>query len=429
MKFASTRVIRGSTCVIVVRCIALVQTGACLFAMCGGDLRLLFVTHDLAEDNCHLQPWRTICEAVTNLRGVGVTAQLLSLGIDARSYAAAGIPAGTLQLTKQSHNLARELGDYVRAYEADLLLWPLSWRQPQRRLSVATGTGVPVVGYFPGGVYDFRSAVVALRKIGREAAPYVLEALIPKRRKLSLLRSAGLAGLIAQSEFTARKAVECGWPAERMHVIYPARGDAGDGQAACLPKEIDHWLAGRPYFLFMGPPSGIRGTSELLRAFDKAASEDQDITLVCLFRPDADVDSCQTPALIKSLEHTSRIYARYDRLDRRCLNAMMARCYALVLPFLIVPAEIPLVMIEALQWGRPILTTNCGGSGEFVRPFGLTSPAGDVRALARAMLRLRVDGALHADKCKAAQVAFRRHPTARETAIMWRDAATAALAV
>ena len=137
----------------------------------------------------------------------------------------------------------------------------------------------------------------------------------------------------------------------------------------------------------------------MLRAFDKAASEDQDIALVCLFRPDVDVDSCQTPAFIKSLKHASRIYTRYDRLDRRCLNAVMARCYA-----------------------------KCGGSGEFVKPFGLTCPAGDVRALARAMIRLRVDGALHADKCKAAQVAFRRHPTARETAIMWRDAATAALA-
>lgn len=394
----------------------------------GGKLRLLFVTHDLAEDNCHLQPWRTICEAVTNLRGIDVQAELLSLGVDAGTYTAPGIPPGARQLSKRTQTFERDFSEFVRGSNVQLLFWPLSWRQSRRRVSFVVNIDVPVVGYFPGGVYDVRAALVALGKIGIEALPYLLEALTPKRRKVAFLREAGVLGLIAQSETTARKMIQSGWPSDKVRVIYPARSPAEGTDVPKLPVDIERWLAGRPYFLFLGPPSGIRGTGELLRAFDKVASEDGDITLVCLFRPDADTEQTQIIASLQRLKHASRVYAHYDRLKRDDLNAAIGRCYALVLPFLLVPAEIPLVMVEALQWARPILTTDCGGSGEFVERFGLTCPTGSSRALARAMLRLRQDHSLYAAKCRAARVAFEHHPTRREVAAMWRDAAAAALA-
>ncbi len=420
-------VIRGNTCAIVATPSAFCAEHRYPVSE-GGDLRLLFVTHDLAEDNCHLQPWRTICEAVTNLRAIDEQAELLSLGADARTYTTPGIPPGARQLTKRAPTFERDFSEFVRGSDAELVFWPLSWRQPRRRVLLVVNIGVPVIGYFPGGVYDVRAALVALGKIGSEALPYLLEALTPKRRKVSFLREAGMLGLIAQSDFTARKTVQSGWPQDKVRAIYPARGVADRGRTPDIPVEIDRWLAGRPYLLFMGPPSSIRGTRELLRAFDMVALEDQDVALVCLFRPDADVEQTQIVASLQRLKHASRVYAHYDRLERRHLDAIMANCYAFVLPFLLVPAEIPLVMVEALQWARPILTTNCGGSGEFVEPFGLTCPTGNSRALARAVLRLRQDRSLYDKKCAAARTAYAQHPTSRETATMWRDAAAAALA-
>ena len=136
-----------------------------------GSVRLLFVTHDLADDNCHLQPWRTICEAVGSLRRIGVEADLVSLGGATLTYSAAGIPEGTTQLSKRTADFERVFRDHVRSANVDLMLWPLSWRQPRRRVSAVTGIGVPVVCYFPGGVYNTRSALVAASRIGREAGP------------------------------------------------------------------------------------------------------------------------------------------------------------------------------------------------------------------------------------------------------------------
>jgi glycosyltransferase involved in cell wall biosynthesis len=114
-------------------------------------------------------------------------------------------------------------------------------------------------------------------------------------------------------------------------------------------------------------------------------------------------------------------------VGRADLDAFLGACYAVVLPFLLVPSEIPLAVLEAAGHGKPVITTGPGGTADFVQEFGLAVPAGHSRALAAALLRLLEDPQLYAEKCRGAERVYAAHPTWEETARSWLSVAERAL--
>ena len=81
--------------------------------------------------------------------------------------------------------------------------------------------------------------------------------------------------------------------------------------------------------------------------------------------------------------YAERIVCVWQSVGRADLDAFLEACYAVVLPFLLVPSEIPLAIIEAAGHRKPVITTGPGGTADFVREFGLAVPAGHSKALAR----------------------------------------------
>jgi glycosyltransferase involved in cell wall biosynthesis len=182
-------------------------------------------------------------------------------------------------------------------------------------------------------------------------------------------------------------------------------------------------LGGRPFYLFLGPPTGIRGIRQLLRAFDFLADRRPDICLVCLFRSDPGAKVAGLRKKVENGRHAVRIVCIWESVGEADLGAFLEACHAVVLPFLLVPSEIPLAVIEAAGHGKPVITTGPGGTADFVRDFGLTVPPGHSRALAQAMLRLLGDEQLYAKKCAAAERLYAAHPTWEEAAQLWLSVA------
>lgn len=87
-----------------------------------------------------------------------------------------------------------------------------------------------------------------------------------------------------------------------------------------------------------------------------------------------------------------------DRIEllgfREDARALIAAADALVLPSF--REGLPIVVLEAMERGRPVVATAVGGTPEAVLDgeTGLLVPAGDVEALAAALVRLRDDPAL-----------------------------------
>ncbi len=258
---------------------------------------------------------------------------------------------------------------------------------------------------------------------------YLFEAASPKGLFLRRLAHNRFEHLIGLSNLTARSIKALGWPSEKIHLVYPGREEPG-AQAAVpeLPDEVREWLAGSVYYLYMGPPQAIRGVHELLAAFDRAAAIRPELKLVCLFRSDRVWEADQTRKHIARLRHAARVLAVWGSLAPDALIAYKAHCHALALPSLITPSEIPLAIIESLTWGRPVITTSCSGTGEFVARFGVVTRLGDIRGLTKAMVELAADRGLHQEKCESARRAFLTHPTWSEVAEAWGAVARAAMA-
>ncbi len=82
--------------------------------------------------------------------------------------------------------------------------------------------------------------------------------------------------------------------------------------------------------------------------------------------------------------------------------------------FLVLPSRdetMPLVLLEAMSLGKPIVSTDVGGIAEWLRDGenGLLVPPGDPAALAAALRRLLGDSALRARLGRAARATFEEH--------------------
>jgi glycosyltransferase involved in cell wall biosynthesis len=244
--------------------------------------------------------------------------------------------------------------------------------------------------------------------------------------------------MITASEFNRSAVCRAGWPADNVFVVPPGKPvdrTPAKGDEPIVFNAAQNKLAGRPFYLFLGPPTGIRGIRQLFQAFELLAGKRPDVCLVCLFRSDSQTDvaarlSSPKSDIRRKVEggpYAGRIVCVWKSVGRADLNAFLEGCYAVVLPFLLVPSEIPLAVIEAAGHRKPVITTGPGGAADFVREFGLAVPSGHSKALAQAMLRLLEDGQLYTHKCRAAQRVSAAHPTWDQVAQLWLSTAEKAI--
>ena len=113
----------------------------------------------------------------------------------------------------------------------------------------------------------------------------------------------------------------------------------------------------------------------------------------------------------------------WESVEPADLDAFIKHSYAVLKPFLLVPSEIPLAVIEAAGYGKPVIATGPDGTGDFVDGFGLTVPFGCSKSLAEAMSDLLSDRGLYTEKCDAAKQVYEEHPTWDEVANQWLMAA------
>lgn len=393
------------------------------------SLKFFIVAHDISDAKAHLMPWRTVCEITKGLRDLGHEAMLVSLDKFQGPLLGDQLPSDSRAIRKQRSKLAEDLKCLEQIHRPDIIFWPMSWRDPRFRIRALSLTSATIVGWFPGGDYSKPSTIYALRRLGiRGALPYLREAWAPRKRQVKRWKEYNIQNQLAMTNYTANSIVVGGYNPNSVFSIPPGREDIeNESEIEPIEKEVRTWLGGRKYFLFMGPPSAIRGIFELLSAFEIAAKKDSSICLVCLFRSDGKLDRDSISRTISSMSVCDRIYARWESVSRLELNSFIKSGYVTVMPFVIVPSEIPLAIIETARWGKPVVTTSPGGTGEYVEQFGSTPRVGDIDALAQAILRLSNDRVFYEQRSKAAVRTYKAHPTWKQVSAQWLEVAEKAV--
>jgi glycosyltransferase involved in cell wall biosynthesis len=256
----------------------------------------------------------------------------------------------------------------------------------------------------------------------RALAPYAVQALVPKRAWAVRLLALGRRPVIAMTRVTACHLRAAGYPADLVCEVPPGRAPvARAGEPSAVARDLARAVAGCRYFLFFGPPNPIRGVLRLLDAFARLGGTHPECRLVCLFRSDGNVDERAVRAELERRSFGERVVAHWRSVSPPDLDYLLKGCFAVLKPFLIVPSEIPLAVIETAEYGKPVIGFTGDGTGEFIGRFGLLARRCDSRSLAEAMRRLLDDSAIYEGRCRAALRVYETHPKWDNVAEQWLD--------
>ncbi len=345
-------------------------------------MRILFCIYDYAPANLPLQPWLTIREVGQYLVGKGHDVQIIT---DIESDATVdGIPVHRVASLRGSNSgQVRMLIKKLDPDRAVVLVTPLNlattgWYELFRK--------IPAFAFASYPFYRSGELLTALRKVETGVLySYLRHLLVPEilwKKKLRLhFRS-----VICQSEST------------RIHISGITRGRP---PVHSIPPGIDKdkWVMrygecsvgeGARY-LYVGRASRIRGFYIVLDAMTRLSGCDIELKVLARGADKAELEQIAAQVRQRGLEDKVEVAGGW--LDQQRLINEIQAVTAVLLPFVLVPSELPVSAMEAIGCGTPVITTNIDGLPSAVGKAGLVVDQGSSKQLAQAMLDLYADKA------------------------------------
>jgi len=397
-----------------------------LHTLCFLSMNIAIYTNNLSAHNGHLMPWRTVLEVTANLGRSGHKALVFSgnCGDKERVWRDRGTRIKSVPKPSDVVGFNR-LAAICRDEEIGVLYWPLDWSKPRTDVLQLENAGRRVIWYVPGAYYRRLPVLKAVPYVGlRALLPYLAQAVIPKRYYVRRLMKNGVRPLIMMTDYSRDMAIRAGYPERFVWAIPPGKAPLiSTGDKPHVFEKVNEKIGGRPYFLFFGPPQAIRGVEHILKAFKQVARKNTGVCLVCLFREDKGLDAESLRERIQGMKLGEQVICVWRSVNNADIDLFLRNCYAVLKPFLLVPSEIPLAVIEAAGYGKPVISTGPDGTGCFAEKFGLMVPPANSRALSGAMLSLLNDRQLYEKKCDAAARVYADHPTWENVAEQWLQVA------
>lgn len=374
-------------------------------------MHIVFLTYGLTQGNCRLMPWRYVLEVAKGIIQTGNDATVItdmghdSIDIGERLLATKALTGGFSKENMQYR-------DCIGRIRPDAIYVPVSRRSAISR-KISLPETIPHFAYFPSAWYEAKSTWGVCRHLPpRDACVYLVESLVPGTHLVRTLRREGFVGMVTITEYTARKLLENGWDESMLKTLPPGidlfrqSGKAPEAFKKNVPR-----INGRQYLLFMGPPTAIRGVYFLLEGFDRAADVLPNVLLVCLLRKGMrEAEALRMKRTVKELRHVDRVILIEENLTEEDIVAFIKGSRAVALPFLVVPSEIPLAVIESMILNKPVIITETGGTSEFIGGAGRKVLQNDLNGLSKSIVEVFSDEAGYQSMCEEAGKIIRKQP-------------------
>jgi phosphatidyl-myo-inositol dimannoside synthase len=384
-------------------------------------MNIIILTHGLTPQNTRLMPWRYVLEITKGIIATGNYATVITDG----TYETHVFPSDMPPVEAIKGSLTASNPHYRECTERikpDVIYIPIA-RRSGFACSASCIDGVPHLAYFPSPWYDASHVLKVSGELGfHDVCIYTLESLISGKRLVKSLKRKNIAGIVTVTEYTAQHLVRNGWPKSRVKALPPGADPLEVGYVESEAfKKYRGRLNDEQYLLFMGPPRAIRGIYFLLKAFDLATDSIRTARLVCLLRHSNGDQFDQFKKAVKKMRHNENVVVVEDLLTRDDVFAFINSSRAVALPFLIIPSEIPLAIIETMALGKPVIITETGGSSEFVGKAGTVVPQNDVAALAQSIIEMFSNEVSHTTMCEEAKRIIKDHPCWQDVAQSFLD--------
>ena len=366
-----------------------------------------------------LMPWRTLIEVAKTLNDckeyeVKVVSSSRTDIVFNRTYQ--GVEIIEIPEGKVSFNTFFDNSNF------DVLYYPVSWRDGLKNLIFLKSIKAQKIAYVTGGVYSLRSVFSLFKTTNANTAKsYIFEVLTPKWIITYKLKSCGFSKIISFSNLTARALIKSGWKKENVIVALPGKDTFNKLNSDKSILEAKK-LLNKKFYLFMGAPAEARGSLQLLEAFDRFASNNDDALLVMLMRTDNHSNYSKFEAKLETLINKNQLLIIKETLNPIDLKTYVKAARAVVLPFLIIPSEMPLTYFEVLSCGTPVVTFKNGGTYDYVKESVIACKTGSVKGLEQLMLSLWNNDKLHEKLSTNALELMNNHPEWCEANLGWKKA-------
>lgn len=366
-------------------------------------MNIVFLTYGLSKNNMHLMPWRYVLEIAKGMMNSGNNVTVVSDGSQEHAPFPTCLPP--VRMVKGPFLKDNPLYQAcIRESKPDVIYFPVS-RRSAISGRISPFEGIPHIAYFPSTWYQPGVTLPLCRKLPFvDAITYAFESLVPGTWLVRALKKKRVLGVATVTDYTADQFIRCDWPRNRTGVFPPGvdSRETGGNSSEIYMRYADK-IGGRKYILFMGPSKAIRGIYFLLKAFDRAASMLNEVLLVCLIRKDTGQEGQRFQAALNYLKNRHQVIVIEEKLEKKDVMAFIAGSHAVALPFLLVPSEVPLSVIEALSLGKPVLISETGGTSCFVGKAGIVVPPNDIKALSKGIVHVCSDTELHATLSREAR--------------------------
>lgn len=363
---------------------------------------VLIFSFGLLNHKTRLMPWRTIVEVAQGMRSRGHEVDLVSL-VSSGEFVSDKQPGDVLMIQRDSlEQMRQQLYSKLDVSEYDAIFLPVSISRNQLIRDLAFELKGYKVAYLPGSVFEFNQISRVVGKLPtRDFFPYLVQSLFPKALFKRALNQLGVDVLITNSEYSSRYLQQ--YLDQRVISIPPGRDSQRQSAITRSDQVASDLFVEGPFFVFLGPPLPIRGIEVLLDAYISVADEDDMPSLLCLIRADEHLDIDAAKARYETKWPHRKITYVWTSLSVSVLQDHLTKAQAVIMPFLIVPSEIPLAVYEAAGLGKIVVCTAPHGTGEFVSKFGITVSPGSKASLVEAMrfLKQHVNTAPNSDAIAA----------------------------
>lgn len=341
-------------------------------------LKVVFVINDFRLAHRPLQPWLTFHEVAERLAAKGHDVHLVT---DVVSGAEG----------KVSYTLHESVS--LRGREKSGLAAVLAKLSPDAVVTTVTPLGLlagpwssirgaRVLGYASYAFYRAAEYWRARRWLPvSELWQYVRHLGVPR----PLLRHAFCAGfhaLVAQSPATASRLGNLLGPGARPQVVHIPAGI--DKAAWTYDGEVPARTGTE--FLYLGSTKPIRGYEVLLEAMGLLEERAPRLTVLARAADEAQVRELRADIRRRGLASCVEIEGGWMSVG--ALRDRIARATAVVLPFVLVPSELPVSVLEVLAVGTPVIVTRVAGLESVVGQGGIAVGPGSSQELAEAMARV-----------------------------------------
>jgi glycosyltransferase involved in cell wall biosynthesis len=336
-------------------------------------VKVVFCIYNFINEKLPLQPWLTINQIAIRLKNDGHDVHIIT---DTQDDSSSTLRIHVIKSLRASNK--DEIFAEIDEIDPDVLVTLIT------PLNLATGGWVSrykranLVAFSSYPFYSFMELFRAFPHIKFiELKSYIRHLLVPGFLWKRTLKQ-NFTSVICQSESGRNRLIRLLKSTIPVYSIPPGI-NLDEWRHTNLPDSESAILK----LLYLGTASEIRGFDICLKAYNAVSG--LDISLTILARGASPEDEKTIAKKLESLNSNAKTKLLGGWIDKAELLAYINKSDLIILPFVLVPSELPVSVMEVIACGTPVITTNIDGLPSTVGSAGAIVKQGSYKSLVNAI--------------------------------------------